>query len=450
MNLTIFISLLFGLQFFYWAVGKRASKNVRSQEDYLLAGKSVRLFPLTMTFLATQVGGGLVLGAAEEAYRFGWVVLLYPLGASLGLIALGLGIGKKLASFPVATVAQLLGLVYRSDKLKTYASLLSIISLFMILVAQVIASAKFLAGIGLTSPPLFILFWAIVILYTVQGGLKAVISTDIAQASFFSAIFLLCFGVALFSHPAQSGMAVPLEAVSSKLSGWLLMPLLFMVIEQDMAQRCFAGASSRTVSKASLFAGVGTMILCFVPVFFGVLAKTKGILAPSGTSVLMAAVANTTSPAIAAALGCAVLAAIISTATSLISAISSNLAGDFTMSKGVRSVRAITAGISIAAIFFAFYFDNIVDLLIQSYDLSVSSLFVPVIFALFKKENHFISALLAIVCGAAGFFLFKIVPIAFPGELASVALSFAGFALGETIAKKRTSQLRNSPPQKNR
>ena len=44
----------------------------------------------------------------------------------------------------------------------------------------------------------------------------------------------------------------------------------------------------------------------------------------------------------------------------------------------MRVVKGITCLISIGAIFFAFYFDNIVDLLIQSYELSVSCLFIPV------------------------------------------------------------------------
>ena len=61
--------------------------------------------------------------------------------------------------------------------------------------------------------------------------------------------------------------------VSSKLCGWLLMPLLFMVIEQDMGQRCFAGASPEIVSRASFLAGICTMIICIVPVFFGSLAN---------------------------------------------------------------------------------------------------------------------------------------------------------------------------------
>lgn len=437
MNITIFISLLFLLQITYWFVGRRAGKKNQNNKDYFLAGKSVKLFPLMMTFLATQVGGGIVLGSAEEAYLFGWPVLLYPLGAALGLIFLGMGIGRKLSAFQVSTVAQIFEVVYRSIFLKKVASLFSILSLFMILVAQIIASHKFLVGIGLNNTLIFIIFWAIVMVYTAQGGLKAVISTDIVQASFFACIFLavfafvLCSDFSIFSLPLEIGSS---SKFSSKLFGWLMMPLLFMVIEQDMGQRCFAGASSRIVSRSALIAGIGTMVICIVPVFFGCLAKSHGVEVPKGASVLMVMIAHTTNPFITALVGCAVLAAIISTATSLINAISSNLSNDFTSKElSLRKVRGITSCISLAAIIFAFYFDNIVDLLIQSYELSVSCLFIPIVFALFKKRGNFFSALFSIFLGIIGFLYFRFYPIPFPKEIAALILSLVGYGLGEVV-----------------
>lgn len=443
MNLSIFIPMLLALQLLYWIVGRRTSKNANSNEDYFLAKKSVRFFPLMMTFLATQVGGGTVLGAAEEAYRFGWPVLLYPLGGVLGLILLGFGVGRKLAGFQVSTIAQIFEVFYGSIRLKQAASILSVISLFMILVGQVIASSKFLVSLGVNSPLLFVAFWGVVILYTTQGGLKAVISTDLVQGLFFSLVFLFSFGWVLYSAPSSVQMAqfAQFASVSSKLCGWLLMPLFFMVIEQDMGQRCFAGASPRIVSQAALWAGIGMMIVCIVPVFFGALASSMGIEVTNGGSVLMAVIEKLTNPWISALVGCAVLAAVISTGTSLINAISSNLSGDFNISflqgkNAMRRVRGMTFAISVAAIFFAFYFDNVVDMLIQSYELSVSCLFIPIFFALFKKRGNGHSCWLAISFGALGFCLFRIAPIPFPKEIASLLLSLFGYGLGEIVIRK--------------
>ena len=265
MNLFVFIIMMFVLQLFYWLVGQRSSQDLKDQEDYFLAGKNVKFFPLMMTFLATLVGGGVVLGAAEEAYRFGWPVIFYPYGAAIGLILLGCGIGRKIAEYNVGTLAQLFEVVYGSTLLRKLASILSIVSMFMILVGQIIASSKFLVTLGVDNTFIFVVFWAIVIIYTAQGGLKAVISTDMVQAVVFSIGLLLCFAWILFSGQAPiSTLTVgSLENVSDKLTGWLLMPLFFMIVEQDIGQRCFAGASPQIVSRAAFWSGIVMMIVLY-------------------------------------------------------------------------------------------------------------------------------------------------------------------------------------------
>lgn len=439
MNIPIFITMLFTLQLFYWIVGRRASKNIGGKEDYFLAGKNVRLFPLMMSFLAALVGGGVVLGAAEEAYRFGWAVLLYPFGAALGLIVLGLGVGRRLAGFQVPTIAAIFEVVYESKRLRQAASILSIVTLFMILVAQIIASNKFLVGLGISSPPLFVLFWAFVIFYTAQGGLRAVIATDIVQAALFTIVFIACFLFVVFSNPEGVFVEHPgtISAVSSKLSGWLLMPLLFIVTEQDMGQRCFAGGSPQIISRATFIAGGIMMVICIVPVYFGVLARALNIEIPLGGSVLMAAIVATTSPWIATFVGCAILAAVISTASSLINSISSNIFSDFTEISNIAIVRKITMAISFGAIFSAFFFDNIIDILVQSFELSISCLFVPIAFALFNKKGRFLAALFAFACGGFGFILFRLVPQPIPGEILSIFLSFAGYGFGWMVESRK-------------
>jgi len=451
MNITAFILFLFGLQAICLYIGGKSSKGLKSQADYFLAGKGIRFFPLMMTFLATQVGGGLILGSAEEAYLFGWSVLLYPLGATLGLILLGLGLGRKMAQFQISTVAQIFEVVYHSAFLKKIASALSILSLFMILVAQIIASNKFMVSLGVENKVWFIAFWGIVILYTALGGLKAVVATDIIQAAFFAIVFLMSFGIAAFSSEmpilGTSFAGEDFTINSTKLYGWLFMPLLFMVIEQDMGQRCFAAESPRTVSKATLWAAAGTFILSMIPIYFGVAARNMGINIPAGSSVLMEVIAQTTTPLVTALAATAILAAIISTADSLINAISSNVSQDFNLSflnNKIRGSQIISATIAVAGIFFSFCFNNVVDLLIQSYELSVSCLFVPIFIALLKKHSgNTLSAALAIACGAIGFILFRMVSIELPKELASVLLSFIGYAVGEIVSRFR---IRNQEP----
>ncbi len=443
MDTTVFIGVLAFLQLVCLWAGKRASKDVQDQQDYFLASKEIRFFPLLMTFVATQIGGGLVLGAAEEAYQFGWSVLLYPLGACLGFVVLALGVGKKLARFQVSTVAELLGVVYRSSLLKKMASVLSIISLFMILMAQVIASRKFMVSLGIDHSILFLLFWGIVIIYTVMGGLKAVVSIDIIQALFFIVIFAVGLGYILYTGSFSLSAVVEagwkseaFDFNTAKLSGWLLMPLLFMVIEQDMAQRCFAARSPRVVTRAAAYAALCTLIVCIIPVFVGILGKQAGIIVPTGSSVFMDVMKAFTNPALAACVGCAVLMAILSTAISLLNAVSSNLSQDFEFDvmKGPQSVqlsRRITAAIGLIAVGGSFYAGQIVDLLIQSYELSVYCLFIPVSAALFKLRGNSTSAWLAVLFGGIGFCLTRFMSFELPKEVICLLLSAGGFGVGE-------------------
>lgn len=440
MNIPLFLGLLFGLQIFYWFIGNRSSKKLENNHDYFLAGKNVRFFPLTMTFLATQVGGGLVLGAANEAYYYGPYVLLYPLGVAMGLILLGVGLGKRLMSFNVSTVAEILEVSYRSSFLRKIGSTLSILSLFMVLVAQIIASKQFLLSIGFDHSLLFIVFWAVVILYTAQGGLKAVISTDLVQAAFFSCVFVLCFIWIFFSgYSIDIGSYEMTGEVSCQLSGWLFMPLLFMLIEQDMGQRCFAGESSKIVSRATFWAGILTFLICSIPIFLGVLAKSLQMEIPEGSSVLMGVIERTTHPWMVSFVGCAVLAAIISTATSLINAIGSNLTSDFQvlfcrLKRPVRVSQILTACICILAIYCSYLSDQIVEVMMQSYELSVSCLFVPIFIAMYRRNGRAISAGLSILCGAFCFFYFRLVTIDFSREIISIIGSFIGFGVGEIFS----------------
>lgn len=446
MNITIFITVLFVLQFVCLWAGRKASNNLKNQDDYFLAGRTVKFFPLLMTFVATQVGGGLVLGAAEEAYHYGWWVILYPLGACLGFVLLASGIGKKLAQFQVGTVAELFEVVYKSPLLKKGASLLSMTSLLMILIAQIVASKKFMMSIGFDQTQVFILFWALVIVYTVIGGLKAVVSIDIIQALFFSTIFFIGFGYILYYNPITFQELTTnqnqLVLGTGKLTGWLLMPLLFMVIEQDMAQRCFAAQSPGTVARAAKWSAILTFFICIIPVSIGIIGKSTGIEVVEGSSVFMTVVQALSSPALSAFIGCAVIMAIISTSISLLNAVSSNLTQDFSLNflnriSSLQKSRWMTALIGVGALFGSFYFTNIVDVLIQSYELSVCCLFVPIFIALFKPHGNKLSASLSVIFGVVSFIIFRFVDVFIPKEIVILLISAFGFFLGEMIVSKK-------------
>lgn len=210
MNYSLFMTLLALLGGFSLWLGRKG-KDLETNDDFFLMGRKLGLFSLVMTLLATQVGGGALMGAAEEAYSKGWIVICYPLGMVAGMVLLGIGFGAKMRSLNISTVAELFEKIYGSLRMRKGASTLSIISLFFILVAQAIAARKFFMSIGFENDLLFVTFWMILVVYTVVGGLRAVVKTDILQASFILlAFFIAC--VAAKPIDTQTAISLPRES----------------------------------------------------------------------------------------------------------------------------------------------------------------------------------------------------------------------------------------------
>ncbi len=443
----LFFGLLAALGLTYTYVGQRASKEMKDNEGFFLGERKIGFFALALTLYATQLGGGSLLGAAEEAYSKGWVVLFYPAGMCLGFLILGLGFGARLRRLGLSTVAELFEKVYGSTRLRKIASLISIGTMFFILVGQGVAARKFFGALGYDGTPyLYLSFWGLIITYTVIGGLKAVVNTDVIKALFIAVVL---FGVAWAANSGDAVQAIQLKSFAPSSVGnvpwvaWLLMPLLFMLFEQDMAQRCFAAKSARSITLGALLASGLLFFSSLFAVYFGIMANRMGLVQSAGKGVLFEAIGQLTSPLVNTFFAVAFVMVVLSTADSLLCSVASNLALDFPYSKKMSAKgkmvlsQALTLIAGLAAIGCSYAFEEILPLLIQGYEFSVCTLLFPVLAALFLKRPRVSAAVASMLVGALGFFAFRIWPISFPKEIVCLAFSFASFAAVQLLAKRR-------------
>ncbi len=444
MNLTLFLIVIGAISVACIWIGRQASKEVKTNDDYFLMKRNLKIVPLVLTFLATQVGGGTIMGSSQEAFDKGWIVLLYPLGTCLGFFALALGIGKKWKELGVSTTAEIFEKVYQAKFLRTFASAVSIITLFLILVAQGIAAYKFFYALGFKSDWIFITFWGVLIAYTTMGGFKAVVKTDVLQASFVIGSLLLA--LIFFKAPSASLSLEPVTLAVSKLNfpwiSWLLMPFLFMTIEQDMGQRCFAAENSRTVKISTILAGIFFMGICLIPIYFGVMAKKLAFVPFGSGSVLMMFINQNTPMIVSTLFMGAIFMAIVSTAVSLLSSIGSNIAFDFLGRYNMQDKRkvAFSKGVTLlcglSSLLIVFYFDNIVNMIIFSYELSVCALCVPTVIGLISKKPSRYGAIVSSIVGFLSLILFKIMGNFFLYQLISLGLSLSAYYVGAGVANR--------------
>ncbi len=442
--LVIFIVILA----FSCLAGAIASKRAgSSSSDFFLAGRSISWPLLVMTLVGTQVGGGFILGTADATFQSGIIGASYSLGLSIGMLLLGLGIASRLRKLEVNTVSDIFEKIYQAPYLKQWAGVLSIISLGGILMALAISLRKFLLSLSITEDWMFLAAWISVIAYTTHGGFLAVVWTDCVQAIGMIATLLLSFVwiVIPYASEAWSGFTATSQNFSQDFDIAYLVPLvipmLFMLIEQDMAQRAFSAKTPKDASFSCIVSAVCLFVLAIIPTAFGLVARQMN-LDPQGGSVFIV-LAKTLAPSwVFIAASSAVLLAILSTASSILLAVSSNAVQDIRRLSHL-SPKSMTLFTGIIAGAFSYLGNDIISWMVASYEISVHTLFVPIIGALFLPKKYLTekAALYAILFGAIGScitfasYLQGWAAIALP-----LLLSLAGFGLGSLLADKSTTE----------
>ena len=442
MNMFLLFTILISFAIIYTIIGIFASRKITNVTDYFLAGRNLGLASVTFTLIATQLGGGMLLGTSQQAYYTGLYGMMYTLGMSLGFLLLGLGFAAKLRSLNVATTAELFETRYHSQMLKKIASLLSIITMSGILVGQVVGAKTILAGLGFFNESIFITFWLFTILYTMIGGLKAVVLTDIFQVTFIILLFTGIFVYTIWANPQEAIVLFqsqkyfdPAYINTSTLLATLFMPALFSLIEQDLAQRFFAARTKKIATLSAIGAAISLLLFSLVPIYFGIKAHMLGLSVPIDKSPLIPVLQMITSEFILVLAICAIIAAILSTADSLLCAIGSNLAQDFNLSfiskNPLSRSKYITLFVGLTALGASYLVPaNIITILVESYEISVSCLLVPLLFCYFKKEVKKTAAFGGIIGGLIGLIGFRIWIPLLPKELLTLLLSLGGYFVG--------------------
>lgn len=432
MNYPVFLSFLAVIAIVTLIFGKIAAKKAaKTYSDFYLSGRSVKFFSLMMTLLATQFGGGAIIGSSEAAYTSGWLAICYSLGIAIGFIILSLGIGGRFRTLNISTIPEVFEVAYQSPGLRRLAGLIYIVSMFLILLAVCVAMRKFFYSIGFTNDVLYVLFWCVVIIYTMSGGLSAVIMADTLQIILVLSLFLIAFFTmdtsSLNINPDLTPNATHIPVIS-----WILMPCLFTIIGQDMGQRCFAAESPRAVFFATFGAGVLMILASLFPVYLGILGAEVGIV-KGEEGIIMRVVAVVTNPVMSSLFAAGILMAIMSTANSLLCSISLNIAMDIPWIRDLPVVsskwasRIVTFAVGMAAVLGSYLGSDVIPIMLEAYGLTVTTFFVPIIMALLFKRLSWFAGLASTVMGISVFVLSTLLnpdlPEFMPKEVLGLILS---------------------------
>ena len=237
-----------------------SKKLVKTSEGFVTAGRSLPLWIVIGTLIATWFGGGSITGCANIVYSRGILAgLIYQYSTPIGLLVVFL-IAGKIRAAENTTIPALF-----KDKYGTTASILA--TVFIVLSYIGITSYQF-KGAGyviniVTGLPVetgTIISAVIIILLTVTGGLASVAYTDAISALFVFVSFLIAIPCLLFQSGGFSGLIaqIPHEyftwsgANNNSLTNWgVLVATAFLAMgDQNLFIRFNAAKNRKEATKS--------------------------------------------------------------------------------------------------------------------------------------------------------------------------------------------------------
>ncbi|XP_076467786.1 sodium/glucose cotransporter 4-like [Babylonia areolata] len=150
---------------------------------YFLAGKTMHWFPVGASIFASNVGAPMFIGLAGQAAASGFAVAIYEWHAIYLLIALGWVFVPVYVASGAFTMPEYLKKRYGGRRLRIYLSVLALVLYILTkITGEIFSGAIFMQQLlGWNMYLCAIIILAVTAVYTVAGGLAAVIYTDTLQ-----------------------------------------------------------------------------------------------------------------------------------------------------------------------------------------------------------------------------------------------------------------------------
>ncbi|MCS3922164.1 SSS family solute:Na+ symporter [Methanococcus voltae PS] len=408
-----------------------AKRFIKSSTDFLLAGRNLGIFLTTATLAATHYGGGFILGGAEHGVMSGLGGIWYGFACGFGLLLLGLFLAKPMRALALFTVPEVLELRYNCRSIRYISAFLSLVALIGIIAALVTGASSVFQVLGIDPFWGAIISTIIFITYTAASGLWAVALTDFIQVIIGSIGVILATALAFMKVGGVSGISTGLQTLQkanvlpisadqyfnfgSAGIGTIALILagttMYTLIGQDFYQRLFAAKNEVVAKNGAIIAGILLMVLSFLPALAGMAALVlsndpAAILASPKTAIpqLMITVFGS---GVGALFLAAILAAVMSTSDSLLTASTSHIVKDFYQPNNpdVDDKKILNLSIwstilvGIFALIVSLKFDSILTLMVYSYDVYTSGVFIPLILGLVWKRATKEGALSGMIIG---------------------------------------------------
>jgi SSS family transporter len=455
------------------AIGLWAATRVHDSKDYVLAGRSLPLYMNAATVFATWFGAESVLSVSVEFSKSGLGgIIADPFGSSMCLVIVAVFFARAFYRMDLLTI----GDFYR----KRYGRTMELGTSVVITVSYLGWTAAQLTALGLVFSTLtggavslstgILISGAIVLAYTIWGGMWSVAMTDLFQ----SVMIILGLGIVAWvvgDMAGGPGKVIAAAAEAGKLEFWpkggtkewfafvtaFLTLAIGSIPQQDIFQRVTSAKDERTAILGSLIGGVVYFCFVFVPIFIVLAAlmidPALGTLLSAEDAremqrILPTFILEHTPMWIRVLFFGALLSAILSTASGAIIAPTSLTTENIIRPLFPRmndrqfllTLRVTLVSFTLAALIFALNSkQTMYDMVQNAYTVTLVAAFVPLAGGIFWKRANNVGAILSSAFGLVSWLIatFTAPDATVPPPLVGLGFSLFGLVLGSLLPRGR-------------
>ena len=456
------------------AIGLWAAQRVHNSKDYVVAGRSLPLYMNTATVFATWFGAESVLSVSVEFSKSGLGgIIADPFGSSMCLVIVAIFFARAFYRMDLLTI----GDFYR----KRYGKTMELGTSVVIAVSYLGWTAAQLTALGLVFSTLtdgavslstgIVISGAVVLGYTIWGGMWSVAMTDLFQS------VMIIVGLALVAWVVgdMAGGSGKVSAAASEAGRfhfwpeggtkeWFAFATAFLTLaigsipQQDIFQRVTSARNERIAIAGSLLGGAVYFCFVFVPIYIVV----AGLMVDPALGTLLSSqdardmqrilpdfILEHTPMWIRVLFFGALLSAILSTASGAIIAPTSlctenvirPLYPRMSDRQFLLTLRIVLVTFTVAALVFALNSkQTMYDMVQNAYTVTLVAALVPLAAGIFWRRANNTGA---IVSSAAGLIAWLIAAFAapeatVPPALLGLAASLVGMVLGSLVPRPLT------------
>lgn len=329
-------------------MGLISARRVRSEGDYLVAGRGLGTALLGATLPATQMSAGTAIGTVGYIAYYGyqydwfWVALWAGWLVSLLFIAPKMWIfGQKYGGM---TIPDVLGARF-GNALRIISAVAILLSFLLLFSAEYEGAATvFKLVFGMSYVPCVLIVAVIVLVYALLGGLFSIARNDLLQMTVFIVGYVAAAIYALHGVGGISGLSIRLHQINPELLrplGNKLMPLgtliglslgtMITFIAYPLDAMKFFSASKKSVLYRAIW--IGILMQAIIAFAIAIIGAAGRVILPNFSKANMDAVApyvalHEMPPVLGALLMAAVLGAVMAVSSSIIMVVASAFSHD--------------------------------------------------------------------------------------------------------------------------